>query len=207
MTKRTMISPAAACERITNGFRDVRSLRKFLLDYATSGLIYVDAKTTVEAGREFPNGQRVAPNKRIDSGSLGRLRKGATAEFWRTGQWKKGPVEYFGVRFCQEDIDKVVKDHAGSFASTAVSVVSTASGRTSEKHGEPIATLALRLGALPIEEINRISAAKLRDDLAKEYKVIGSTPPCEKNLASIAAGIRRAVLKKRELISNVEPAK
>ncbi|MCT2399024.1 hypothetical protein [Novosphingobium mangrovi (ex Huang et al. 2023)] len=163
----------------------------------------MDAKTTVEAGREFPNGQRVAPNKRIDSGSLGRLRKGATAEFWRTGQWKKGPVEYFGVRFCQEDIDKVVKDHAGSFASTAVSVVSTASGRTSEKHGEPIATLALRLGALPLEELNRISPTQLRKELAKEYSRIGCLPPSEKNLNSIAAGVRRAVVAKKHEISLV----
>uniref|UniRef100_A0A6H1ZQH0 Uncharacterized protein n=1 Tax=viral metagenome TaxID=1070528 RepID=A0A6H1ZQH0_9ZZZZ len=187
-----MISPSDACERISPLFPNLKAMQTFLLTYAGSGKIYVDAETTHQPGKN------PAPNKRVPPDHLRRLKCTAPLSFWRTATWVRGKTEMVGIRFCQEDVDSLAKTFAGNFcAKQSRNDDIPNSGRLSEKHGYPLATIALRYKNEPLEVLARLTGESLLPELEEEYKKQTWGIPSQTSLKALGVGVKRALLANR----------
>ncbi|WP_379920514.1 hypothetical protein [Erythrobacter sp. R86502] len=186
-----MISPGEACRLVSVKFDTRKTAQSFLLNYAGVGSIYVHAINTLEkSGKE-------ASNKQISRTIFQRQRGTIAPSFWSSGQWVYGRTTFTGIQFDRDDVLKVAASHAPGFTRDPARDPIPGSGRDSGKHGEPIATIALRYIDRPSAEIARITATSLRDELAAEYKRIGKSAPAPKNMDGICAGILRAIKTKQ----------
>lgn len=147
----------------------------------------------MSAEKTFEVGKKEAPNKRIPTDIIRQQNCNIAPSFWKLASWKRGAVEYTGIQFDREDVMNSVSKNATGFGKSTARDPVPGSGRSSGKHGEPIATLTLRYRNLPRLELNRLTGAALEDELRAEYIRHGYGVPSEKNRESICVGLLRAI--------------
>lgn len=128
---------------------------------------------------------------------------------WRGGIFQcsaAGVANYIDVGFARVDVrglcDELRDEREGH--STATLPVETTppaeadvgaprkGGRTSDKHGAPIAELAIRLYNMD-DEFNRYTGPVVEAELVQAYRSHRVSPPSESNIRGISHGILRAV--------------
>jgi hypothetical protein len=117
----------------------------------------------------------------------------------------KKAFQLSGVRFDRAGIEALAGTMSAMpnrAASPAASVHSTGDeqpaskpkgGRSSDKHGEPIARVTIALMNATATEFSRTTGEALVPDLRTAYSEAGATPPSDQNLLGIAYGVLRAV--------------
>jgi len=183
--QRTLISPGIARSRLAERLSSPTAAEAFLLRYAAAGHIYAQADMTI------PKGAAPVRGKRVDREAWAKLKSKAPSTLWTQSTLTTSLCDFIGITFAQEDIDRVADEFGG--APSAPDLRKDKGGRISGKHGEPIATIALRLTLLAEAELNRLTGTALAEDLREEYRRLGYGIPSDTNLASIAVGIIKAV--------------
>jgi len=126
-----------------------------------------------------------------------------TGEFCSSGSEPGRPAVYFNVEFAGFEVDALCEDNgltipaASPQGSQPLLPGKNRGGRSSGKHGEPIAEMAIRLYNMD-NEFARYTGEAIAIELAEIYTRLGVAAPSQPNLEDISYGIRRAVKAARQ---------
>lgn len=190
-TNRSLISPDAARARIRTKLGDGKAAERFFFTYAQSGGIYVQADQVITDSGSPKRGARVEP------ATLARLAKLNGRDFWNLAAvtLHNPDVELAGIQVAEQDIDDALAQYAPPLPQPQG--VAGRGGRTSEKHGWPIAKMTMRLLKEPPDQFARWTGEALEPELKKLYAAQGQGFPSTANLVNISRGVLRAVREAR----------
>lgn len=184
---------------------DIKLAGAFLLDRVAAGLLNIYVERIVQKPPlKLP---AEAPVKILPSVYFEQLMGPKNEKtFWQVGgasiRFKIGgtPTDttLVGLHFDERDILKLAAEHALPSPSSIGPLQLNSrprdtGGRSSSKHGAPIAVMALRYAQLSLPVLNRTKAISLQQDLIDLYKEFGVEPPKGKNLEGICGGILHAL--------------
>lgn len=183
------ITPMEALEHAKSALGDRDTAAKFLLNWLVAGEVKAQAAVTHKLSAP------VVKNKKIATETWKSFETNCPPSLWHEGRAKSDLEEYFGIKFDDQQVKNVIKEHAYKLPipSETGTERSTSSGRFSGFHGEAIASLTARYLLLDDASLEAIPLNQAKVQIVSIYKDLGAPPPVGRNLDAIARGILKGV--------------